>query len=169
MSMNGNLLSVWDGRLRSWLAAPDTIADDLYPEGDGEPTRSDPELDLDWSWHGIHYLLTQTAWGGAAPLEFLVRGGHDVGDEDLVYGPARAFMSAEVRHIWHALEPLTREVLAPRFDPERMNALEIYPDGWSSDRGEHDALEGLLGYYEKLRRFVADTAERGHGLLVWLS
>src|SRR5262245_51191373 len=30
---------------------------------------------LDKAWHGIHYLLTGTAWEGVLPLDFLVRGG----------------------------------------------------------------------------------------------
>src|SRR5579872_4450187 len=29
-------------------------------------------IDIDKAWHGIHYLLTGTAWAGSAPLSFIV-------------------------------------------------------------------------------------------------
>lgn len=36
--------------------------------------------DLDKAWHGIHYLLTETAWEGNEPLNFLVQGGNVAGN-----------------------------------------------------------------------------------------
>jgi len=59
--------------------------------------------------HGIHFLLTGTAWEGDFPLAFIVRGGREVGD--VGYGPARIFTSDEVQAIANALRPITREVL----------------------------------------------------------
>ena len=48
-----------------------------------------------------------------------------------------------------------------------MTGLEIYPFGWSQDPdGE---LEYLLEFYTELRAFIRRTAERRHGLLVYLS
>src|SRR5688500_4635495 len=41
--------------------------------------------DADKAWHGLHYLLTKTAWGGEPPLDFIALGGTPVGDEDLGY------------------------------------------------------------------------------------
>src|SRR5215203_4027303 len=67
----------------------------LLPEGAEIPSPVE-EIDLDKSWHGIHYLLTKTAWAGEPPLSFLVLGGAEVGDIDVGYGTARAFRSDEV-------------------------------------------------------------------------
>jgi hypothetical protein len=51
--------------------------------GDDEDIE-DPhaDLDVDKAWHGIHYLLTGTAWEGDPPLDFIVKGGSQVGDVD---------------------------------------------------------------------------------------
>ena len=35
-------------------------------------------VDLDKAWHGVHYLLTGTAWEGEPPLNFVVEGGADL-------------------------------------------------------------------------------------------
>src|SRR5687767_12235877 len=80
-------------------------------QGEGERT------DLDKAWHGLHYLLTRTAWEGDAPLNFLVAGGREVGDIDVGYGPARVLSAAEVRAAADALARLTDEELRSRFNP----------------------------------------------------
>jgi hypothetical protein len=124
------------------------------------------ELEVDKAWHGLHFLLTGTAWDGDFPLNFIVVGGEEVG-EDLGYGPARALRSEDVRKIDSALEPFTSDELGRRFDAERMTELQIYPFGWSHDpEGE---LEYLLEFYGELRAFLRRTAEQGHALLVYLS
>ena len=89
MSMIGCFRRVPEARLRALLADPESITDFLDEEGFAD-------FDIDKAWHGIHYLLTGTAWEGAAPLNFLVAGGRPVGDVDVGYGPARAFSGAEV-------------------------------------------------------------------------
>src|SRR6187401_1556372 len=47
---------------RSSDAEQETSAELILEEGEGQST------DLDKAWHGIHYLLTGTAWEGPAPL-----------------------------------------------------------------------------------------------------
>ncbi len=89
--------------------------------------------DLDKSWHGIHYLLTGSADEGGAPLDFLVAGGTEVGDEDVGYGPARVFTSAQTRAIAAALAAVTDDELRARFAPEAMMRAEIYPEIWDRD------------------------------------
>ncbi len=44
------------------------------------------DTDLDKSWHGLHYLFTQTVWEGEPPLNFIVCGGNPVGNIDVGYG-----------------------------------------------------------------------------------
>ena len=133
--------------------------------GDGSNGKGD-ELEVDKAWHGLRFLLTGSAWEGSFPLNFIVAGGQEVGD-DLGYGPARGLTSADVRTIDAALQPLTADEVEERFDAQRMTELQIYPDGWSHDPdGER---EYLLDFYADLRAFVHRTAEQGHALLVYLS
>jgi len=166
MSMNGNFKALSDEELDSLVADPSRVEQLLYASFFGGSSNGHDDLEIDKAWHGIHFLLTGTAWGDSLPLSFIVAGGEEVGD-DLGYGPARALRSEDVLKIETALEPLTTEELRRRFDAGRMTELEIYPFGWSQDPdGE---LEYLLEFYTELRAFVGRTAERQYGLLVYLS
>ena len=136
----------------------------------GEPS-ADPadELDVDKAWHGLHFLFTGDAWSGEPPLDFIVSGGTEAGDEDVGYGPARAFTSAEVRAISAALDNITRDELATRFDPARMTDLAIYPEIWNRDQGDDDMLEYLLEYFDLLKEFVSRGVESSRGMLVYIN
>jgi Domain of unknown function (DUF1877) len=107
--------------------------------------------------------------GGQLPLNFIVSGGKEIGDVDVGYGPARALMSEDVRRLDAELEPLTSEEMKRRFDPEQMTRLQIYPEIWDRDPDDDDSLGYLIEYYTDLRDFVRRTAERGHGLLIYLN
>ena len=168
MSMIGNFRRASDAKVEALVADPESILDYLDDDG-GEDESNDvhADLDVDKAWHGIHFLLTGTAWGGEFPLAFIVRGGREVGD--VGYGPARVFSSAEVKAIATALEPLSRQALEGRFDAAAMTRLDIYPAIWSRPHEEDDTLEYLLASYETLAAFVAGAAREGEGLIVYVS
>ena len=138
-------------------AAPLTLGD-----GEGEAG------DIDKSWHGIHFLLTGSAEEGNPPLDFLLGGGADVGDEDVGYGPARAFTSAETRAIAIALAALSDDELRRRFAPDAMMKAGIYPEIWDRDPSDDDTLGYLMEYVKVIRDTLATVTARGHGLLVYL-
>jgi hypothetical protein len=166
MSMNGNFCALPDEELDALRADPSSVEQLLYASFFGGSSNGHDQLEIDKAWHGIHFLLTGSAWESSLPLGFIVAGGEEVGD-DLGYGSARALLSEQVRAIDAALEPFTPDELQKRFDADRMTELEIYPFGWSHDPdGE---LEYLLAFYMELRAFAHRTADRGHGLLVYLS
>jgi hypothetical protein len=126
-------------------------------------------VDLDKAWHGIHYLLTKTAWGGDAPLDFLAIGGESVGDEDVGYGPARAFRAAEVAAIAAAVRALSDDDLRARFDPADMAEQEVYPEIWSRAGSDDDPLGYLMMYLSELRSALDAIAARGHGMVITIS
>lgn len=121
--------------------------------GEGEGA----DADVDKAWHGIHYLLTKTAWEGEAPLNFLAQGGREV-DEGV-----GAFTAAQVAAIDRALAPIDARVLATRFDPAEMDRLEIYPGIWTGDSQE--ALGYCLAYFSELKNFIRQAASRGLGMV----
>jgi hypothetical protein len=127
--------------------------------------REGSDVDLDKAWHGIHYLLTGTAWGGDGPLSFLLAGGQTAGDIDVGYGPVRLHFSSEVKRIDKALSATTDGELRSRSRPEEMMKLEIYPEIW--DRPV--ALGYLIEYLRVLREHVSTAATHGLGLAVYLS
>lgn len=142
---------------------PATAAPLVLMEGEGEV------LDLDKAWHGIHYLLTGTAWEGDPPLNFLVTGGREVGEDEIGYGPARTLTPIETREVANALAALSDEQLRGRFAPDEMMRLEIYPEIWDRDPAQDDTLGYLIEYLKRLRGTLAGVVARGHGLLVTIT
>ncbi|HKP81146.1 MAG TPA: YfbM family protein [Pyrinomonadaceae bacterium] len=125
--------------------------------------------DLDKAWHGIHYLLTGTAWEGDYPRNFLVKGGTEVGDIDVGYGTARVLTAAQTREVLDALNGVSDEDLEARFDPQDMVAKEIYPEIWDRDPEEDDTFGYLTEYFQVLRGFLSQTVDEGLGLVVYFS
>ena len=147
------------------LASPEAI-EDFLEEGGEDPSGS---LDVDKAWHGLHFLLTGTAWDGTSPLDFIVAGGEMVGDVDVGYGPARAFRPRDLKAIARAIEPFDEAELRRRFDPARMKKLEIYPDIWGRPPDEDDTLGYLIENWSLLKPFIQKGAADGFGMIVWLA
>src|SRR5690349_8374146 len=147
--MIGNFVRVPTKQVVALRARPDRIKKVLYPDHDDTVMSDDVHLDVDKAWNGIHFLLTGDEASGDLPLGFIL-GGEPLGDIDVGYGPARAFDAVEVHSIAAALEPLTRDVLAKRFDPAQLRAHSVYPgfaDGWN----QPDDRDYLLDHYDALR------------------
>ncbi len=130
-------------------------------EGEGEC------IDLDKSWHGIHYCLNKTSYEAEAPKDFLTVGGEAIGDIDIGYGPARALRSGVVKEIAQWLNPLTIDLLKHSFDPEEMVKLEIYPKLWVAEGAE--SFGYIEEFFRLLQGFVERCAGRGLGMIVYLS
>jgi hypothetical protein len=131
-------------------------------------TNEGMRCDLEKSWHGIHYLLTGTAWEGTPPLDFLVEGGRQVGQIDSEHGPLRAFNNEEVRAIYDAISVMGPYELRKRFNPRDMAAKEIYPDIWTKTPNEEESLRYLLDNLDRLRGYLRETLDSGFGVIVFL-
>lgn len=124
------------------------------------------EVDLEKSWHGLHFLFTGTSDEGSEPACFLIKGGEDVDDEGL----ARALNPDQVKRFATYLSSLTADQLRGRFDAKRMMELEIYPEIWDRPvRGDENALEWLIAYSAELRSFVQRVAADGDAIIVHLA
>ncbi len=167
MSMIGNLRKIDDAELARLLAHPDEIRTFLYGEPDHYDNRAD--IDLDKAWHGIHFVLTGSEWGGEAPLNFVVSGGTEVGEVDVGYGPARAFTSAEVRQIHEALAPIPPEEFVRRIKLNVLAGAGVYPDVWDRASEADINFEYLGSYYAKLRSYLETLARDGFGMLVYVN
>jgi hypothetical protein len=122
----------------------------------------DPDvLELDKSWHTLHYLLTGSAEPSDSALGWAIMGGKEIGP-DLGYGPARLLTASEVQEIASALAHVSSEDLTQRFDLDKMVASEIYA---CRDEGERDLA---LECFERLKPFYAESAARGSSILLYL-
>ena len=194
MSMIGNLARLSEARLAALQADPASTPAFLYgkdavpaqaaqpgllrrlfgakppPPPVTDPLAEADAIDLDKAWHGLHFLLTGTAWEGEFPANFLVSGGTPLGDVDVGYGPARAFAPAEVRRLRDFLDGLDEATLRARYEPPRLAEAEIYPDlVWTREDEREESWEYLLDAFTRARAFVRETAERGLALLAYIN
>lgn len=170
MEMLCTLRSLTENQRQKLLAHPDKLEaflDDEEDFGDAEGARF-LDLDIGETWHGLQYLMTGSAWEGKAPLDFLVRGGEDVGDIPSDEGTARVLTADEVKALSKALDALPAKTLSGRYDAKKLQAEDIYPGMWEEPPDDLDPKEELLSYFEELKKFMATVAKRGHGLLVFI-
>lgn len=163
MSMIGNFLAVSQSALAALVADPASVESVIYPDSDPDP---ETHLDIDKSWHAIHYTLNESPWGGEGPLAAVVLGGQELG-EDIGYGPARYLAPPEVAAVASALELVAPEDFSAKFNPAALDAAEIYPQGWEDSMPE--ALDYVLDNYRQLRAFYKAAASRGEAVLVYLN
>lgn len=128
----------------------------LESDGDGR------SVDLDKSWHGLHWLLTGDVGPTADPLGDAIMGGEPIG-EDLGMGPGRLVVAQRVAEVAAALDMVTAESLRARLDSEAMNEAGVYPDGiWD----EADIFDDYLwSNFEDLRVFYRAAAAAGHAVI----
>jgi hypothetical protein len=118
-------------------------------------------LNLEKSWHVLHYLLTGKAEEAPPPLGNAILGGEEIGG-DLGYGPARLLTPQQVREVAVALAAISKGDLRERFDLKAMKAANIYP---VRDKSE---LELAQGYFEQLSRYYAEASADGNAMLLWI-
>ena len=173
MSKIGNFRRLPNCDLERLLAEPELVTGYLYNEDDYQDEEGFgpfADLDVDKAWHGIHFLLTGSAWGNDPPECFIVAGGREIGDVEVGYGPVRGFASTEVKQIAEILVAADEAKLRSRFDPHVMTRDEVYPAHlWKAPPQEHDVLGYLINYYKKLREFIMNAAQADEALLVYFN
>ncbi len=143
-------------------ADPGLVEDYLYPDdGESEPPNC---IDLDKSWHCIHFMLTGRAEGAGAPLGWAVLGGEEVG-EDTGYGPARILLPEQVSEISSAL--IDEDAFRQRFDPTGLSQANIYLSEMCVRDGD-EALDYIVENYRGLVAFYRGAAARGDGAILWI-
>lgn len=131
-------------------------------------------LDLDKSWHILHYVLTgRTGFEGAdGPGEALL-GGENIGPDLFGYGPARVLDVEATETYATFLQAQNESVLHSRINHGEMMRLQIYGVPWGAGNVpdfEAQMHEIDIGtYFPKLRDYVIATAAKRNGLLVWIS
>ncbi|WP_163834188.1 YfbM family protein [Spartinivicinus ruber] len=120
------------------------------------------------AWHGMHYLLTHSVWGGKPPLNFIVNGGTPVPDTDIGYGAVRIINDTETQAIATMLTQLDQAKLLQHFDCEEWMGLAIYPVDWES-WGRDKSITYLLSHLMKLQSFIMSAAEHKVGVVMYIS
>ena len=126
-------------------------------------------LSVEKSWHMLHYLLTGHVGTGQAPGDVLLSG-EELG-EDVGYGPARLHEESKTSAFSRFLDGQDSARLRARTDFDAMNrAGVLYGTGEPGDEGLHKMLhEEIAIYFQLLRDYVRAMADKGNGLMVWIS
>jgi Domain of unknown function (DUF1877) len=127
-------------------------------------------LSLEKSWHILHYLFTGHVDDSKTPGDALLTG-EELGD-DLAYGPARLHNENETQDFALFLGTLDLSQLQERVNYREMSRIGVYsmPMGPGSDAEYETGLRAeVASFFPQLRDYVAKMAEKGNGLLVWLS
>jgi len=130
----------------------------------------EPAVDLEKSWHMLHYLFTGHVDEANAPGNALLTG-EEIGG-DVGYGPCRLHDVAATAVFAEFLTSLDVARLQARVNYRAMSQMQVYamPRGRGSDAEFEGELRTEVGFYfPRLRDYVAATAARHGGLLIWIS
>lgn len=163
MSMIGNYLPLSAEQLAMIVRDPAQAEALAYPADHDLPPDA---LDIDKSWHLIHFLLNGETWGGNGPLSQVVLGGTELPGTEAGYGPFRYLRPEEVRDTSMALAAISSEELWSRFNADRTQAAEIYPQGWTGDEGEREYVQSN---FQSLQQLYSKAAASGKAMLLYLS
>ena len=164
MSMIANLLRVTMSELEAYLKDSSLLEDSIYnDEADAENL-----IDIDKSWDGIIFLLTGQSLATAKHnLVRILFSGQIIDEEqDLGYGPAHYLTAEQVAELNGEISTITIADLKQRFNPEKMNELEIYPIIW--DEGD-DAFDYLADGFLTLQNVFADATKNEEAIITFLN
>ena len=167
MSMLCFVLGVSPEQIRTLRADPSLATEVAVGNGDVRRLGQLQEpLDLEKSWHMLHYMFTGSVDDTRSPGAALLSG-EELG-EDLGYGPVRLHGEKATAEFARFLQSLDPDDLTARMDTAEMASAGVYVVAGSSDDDEEFREE--VGYYfPQLRDYVARVAQQQGGLLTWLS
>ena len=114
-------------------------------------------IDIDKTWHAIHYLFTNSEWGGLAPARWIIHGEIPIPELDGGYGPACYLEPSQVSKVNDLLKSVSEDGLRKMYDPHKLDSAGIYPNIWY--RESDSEFEYLSHHYKKLRTLYQKAAE----------
>ena len=136
--------------------------------------------DVDQACDGIVWLLSRlpappSVTGGAgfvlqrsfAPL-LRGQGGTSERSLDAGYGPASRLSSEQVAELNAWLQSVDPDLMRSRYDPERMEAEDVYPQIWLEE-GAAAFDDYLLPHFRALQAFFSRAAEAQQQVLVFFT
>jgi hypothetical protein len=133
--------------------------------------KIEPALDLQKSWHILHYAFT----GDIGPVDSdgdALLTGEDVGEDFTGYGPPRLHDTAATQKFSTFLDEFDPALLAKRIKYQPMLERGVYsmPMGQGTEAEfESQIREEAENYFPMLRDYVRQMADKGNGLLMWIT
>lgn len=165
--MIGNLLRVTNDELEEYLKDSSLL----------ELRVSDTELDeilgnfitVDKAWDGIIFLLTGEGFGiSDDPLSGVFFSGQLIDEyQDMGYGPANYSTSSQVKELSNQISTMTVGEISKKYDPKKMEELEIYPAVWSVADYKVN-LDYLLSKFGMVQKFYSEAAKNDEAVITFL-
>ncbi len=164
MSMIANLMRVSSKELADYLNDSSLLENRIF----NDEAEDENLVDIDQSWNGLIYLLTgQHGENIDHPLLKVLFSDQYINEEqDLGYGPAHYLTPEQVRDLNNQISKITIAELKQKDNPEKMNALGVYPPIW--DEGD-SAFEFLEDGFTILQEAYSNAAEKGEAMIIFLN
>jgi hypothetical protein len=151
MSMIGNLLRVTKSELEDYLKDSSLLENKIYDD----ETENENLVDIDKSWDGVIFLLTGQSFATAENnlVRILFSGQLIDEEQDLGYGPAHYLTPEQVAELNNEISTITIADLKQKFNPKKMNELEVYPTIWDEGDDAFDYVaDGFLTLQNKQKK-----------------
>jgi len=164
MSMIGNLLRVTKSELEDYLKDSSLLENKIYDD----ETENENLVDIDKSWDGIIFLLTGQSFATAENnlVRILFSGQLIDEEQDLGYGPAHYLTSEQVAELNNEISTITIADLKQKFNPKKMNELEVYPTIW--DEGD-DAFDYVADGFLTIQNVFAEATKNEEAIITFLN
>ena len=164
MSMIGNLLRVTKSELEDYLKDSSLLENKIYDD----ETENENLVDIDKSWDGIIFLLTGQSFATAENnlVRILFSGQLIDEEQDLGYGPAHYLTPEQVAELNNEISTITIADLKQKFNPKKMNELEVYPTIW--DEGD-DAFDYVADGFLTLQNVFAEATKNEEVIITFLN
>lgn len=164
MSMIGNLLRVTKSELEDYLKDSSLLENKIYDD----ETENENLVDIDKSWDGIIFLLTGQSFATAENnlVRILFSGQLIDEEQDLGYGPAHYLTPEQVAELNNEISTITIADLKQKFNPKKMNELEVYPTIW--DEGD-DAFDYVVDGFLTIQNVFANATKNEEAIITFLN
>lgn len=160
MSMIGNYLLVDEEIIHGISSGEIDISYYLY----NTEHEEDEYLDIDKSWHAIHFILCGSSAEGEIPFFNVVLGGTIINDEDVGYGPARYLTPVEIKEAYEVIKNIMEEDFRKKFDWNKLAESDIYPQFDSNDDVEY-----VWSYFTMVQSLFEKASQNGKYMLLYIN
>lgn len=159
--MIANLLRVTKSELEEFLKDSSLLEDKIYND-DAEDV-----VDIDKTWDAIIFLLTGQSFATSSNHLSAVLFSCQLIDEeqDLGYGPAHYLLPEQVAKLNSEISEISVDHLKLKFDPKKMNELDVYPAFWY----EEDSFEYVLDGFLSLQNVFSTATENDEAIITFLN
>ena len=157
------------GMIGCYIRMDDETVKELQNGAELDISGSDDNtLDIDKSWHAIHFVLSGEVWEIDEDnlLSQVVLGGSPVNDDDMGYGPARLLEKDLVKKLADALMSWDEKAFRHNFSMADMVENHVYPV--MDDENEEQFFQYVWSNFKEVKTFFRQAADHGQNIISFI-